>query len=175
MENVYGWSIQIIVLEPKAGIVLVTSEDRSICYALKLNFPTTNNKAEYETLIAGLKLAKELEIKSLEIFCNSLLVVYQVRRDYQAKGQRLAPYLIQIQELLTGFEYYDITHLPRDQNKETNSLVKFDSTGDAQQMGLVPVEVLNVLSINQIEIDWVLETEPEKESWMTPIKDSSLQ
>lgn len=41
-------------------------------------------------------------------------------------------------------------------------------------MGLVPVEVLDAPSINQMEIDWVLETEPEKESWMTPSKDYLL-
>ena len=59
-----------------AGVVLVTPENRSICYALKLNFSATNNEAEYEALIAGLKLVGELGVKSVEIFCDSQLVVY---------------------------------------------------------------------------------------------------
>ena len=91
-----------------AGVVLITPENRSICYALKLDFPATNNEAEYEALIAGLKLIKELGIKSIEIFCDSQLVVYQVRGDYQAKGRKLAPYLVQVQELLSNLERYDI-------------------------------------------------------------------
>lgn len=43
-----------------AGVVSVTLEERSIYYVLELFFPTTNNVAEYETLIARLKIAKEL-------------------------------------------------------------------------------------------------------------------
>ena len=54
-----------------AKIVLVTLEDWSICYDLKLDFPTTNNETKYKVLIVGLKLARELGIKSLEIFCDS--------------------------------------------------------------------------------------------------------
>ena len=64
-----------------AGIVLMTPESRSICYALKLNFSTTNNEAEYEALIAGLNLAREVDLKSIEIFCDSQLIVCQVRGD----------------------------------------------------------------------------------------------
>ena len=77
------------------GIVLVTPENRSVCYVLKLEFTATNNEAEYEVLIAGLRIIKELGIRSVEIFCDSQLVVYQVRGDDQARGQRLAPYLVQ--------------------------------------------------------------------------------
>jgi len=71
--------------------VIVTPEGRSISYALKLNFSATNNEAEYEALVAGLKLAKELGIQTLQILCDSQLVVFQVKGDYQAKGARLAP------------------------------------------------------------------------------------
>ena len=131
----------------------MTPENRSICYALKLNFPATNNEAEYEALIAGLKLAGELGVKSVEIFCDLQLVVYQVRGDYQARGQKLAPYLALVQGLLANFEHYDISHVPREQNKEADSLAKFASTGDAQQMGLVPVETLHAPSIDVMEVD----------------------
>ena len=48
-----------------AGVVLETSERRSLCYALRLEFPSTNNEAEYEALIVGLRIAKELNVKVL--------------------------------------------------------------------------------------------------------------
>ena len=54
-----------------AGVVLETPEGRSLCYALRLEFPSTNNEAEYESLIAGLRIAKELKIKALQIFIDS--------------------------------------------------------------------------------------------------------
>ena len=47
------------------GIVLIPPEDATLEYALQFSFPTTNNEAEYEALITGLKLAKELEIPAL--------------------------------------------------------------------------------------------------------------
>ena len=97
-------------------------------------------------------------------------MVYQVRGDYQAKGRKLAPYLVQVQELLSNLERYDISHVPREQNKEADLLAKFASTGDAQQMGLYPVEVLHAPSIDEMKVDRVLEMEIEKESWITPFK-----
>lgn len=54
-----------------AGIVLETPEGRSVCYALRLEFPSTNNEAEYSALIAGLKIAKEFNLKTLQIFSDS--------------------------------------------------------------------------------------------------------
>ena len=61
-----------------AGVVLETPEQRPIYYALRLEFRATNNDPEYEALIAGLKLAKELKITKLDIFCDTKIVVNQV-------------------------------------------------------------------------------------------------
>lgn len=52
------------------GVVLVNPEEHSICYALKLDFSATNNEAEYEALIVEFKLAKELGVQALQIFCD---------------------------------------------------------------------------------------------------------
>ena len=49
-------------------------------------------------------------------------------------------------------------------------MAKFASNGDAQQMGLFPIETLHASSINVMEVDFVLETGIERESWMTPFK-----
>ena len=45
-----------------AGLVLISPEGEKVRYALRLDFLTSNNEAEYEVLIAGLKLAKELQV-----------------------------------------------------------------------------------------------------------------
>lgn len=45
----------------------MTPKKEEIGVALKLDFPTTNNEAEYEAVIAGLSLAEHLEVKNLEI------------------------------------------------------------------------------------------------------------
>ena len=54
-----------------AGLILVSSEGHWINCALRFEFKASNNEAEYEALIAGLKLAKEMKVESLDIFSDS--------------------------------------------------------------------------------------------------------
>src|SRR5690242_7373585 len=72
-------------------LVGIFVEKRVISYALRLNFPATNNDAEYEALIAGLKIAIEFNLKTIQIFSDSQLIVRQVLGEYRATGPRLAP------------------------------------------------------------------------------------
>ena len=61
-----------------AGLVLRGLQGPSeakISYALKFRFQANNNEAEYEALIAGLKLAKDVGAEKLEIYSDSMLVV----------------------------------------------------------------------------------------------------
>ena len=46
--------------------MLETPEGRSICYALRFEFRATNNEAEYEALLTGLKLARDLRITAVK-------------------------------------------------------------------------------------------------------------
>ena len=76
--------------------------------ALRFRFKAFNNEVEYKALIAGLKLAKELKVKSLEIFCDSQLVVCQITDEYQAREGKIATYLQKAKELLGSFSSYTI-------------------------------------------------------------------
>ena len=58
-----------------AGIILESPTGEKISYALKLKFPASNNKDEYEALLDGLRLAKEMKAEQLKIYSNSQLVV----------------------------------------------------------------------------------------------------
>ena len=86
-----------------AGVVLISPEGEILKYAIKLQFPTTNNEAEYEALLTRLSLARVLEAKTLIIQANSQLVVGQVKGDYEAKEERMQKYLKIVKELL----YFD--------------------------------------------------------------------
>ena len=57
---------------------------------------------------------------------------------------------------------------------KADSLAKYSSTGEAQLLGLVPVEVWTTPSSDEMEIDWVMTVSQEQESWMTPIKEYLL-
>ena len=73
--------------------VLESPTREKVCYALRLEFPASNNEAEYEALIAELRLAKEMGVEQVKIYSNSQLVVNQINGDYQAKGENMATYL----------------------------------------------------------------------------------
>ena len=56
------------------GIILRTLDGTAIAQAIKLDFVVSNNEAEYEEVILGLKVAKSLSIAAIELRCNSQLV-----------------------------------------------------------------------------------------------------
>ena len=57
------------------GLILVNPDGIITEYALRFEFPATNNGAEYEALIAGLKVTKALEVDRLQAYSDSQLVV----------------------------------------------------------------------------------------------------
>lgn len=62
-------------------------------YTLVLTFNVTNNESEYEALMISLRLAKGIDIASLYVYCDSQLVVNQVKGQYAAKGEKLKRYM----------------------------------------------------------------------------------
>lgn len=66
--------------------MLTSPEGEEFTYALRFEFVTTNNEAEYEALIAGLRLAIELEAKNILANVDSQLVANQVSGTYEAKA-----------------------------------------------------------------------------------------
>ena len=97
-----------------AGLVLQSPEGFIVEYALKLDFPTTNNEAEYEALIAGIGLANSLRVKNIKICWDSRLIVSQVNGDYEAKEETMKEYLRIVKALMTQFEECHIEHIPRE-------------------------------------------------------------
>ncbi|GFZ08896.1 hypothetical protein Acr_20g0007040 [Actinidia rufa] len=76
-----------------AGLVLQTPTGDQIEYAIRIGFKATNNKAEYEALLVGLRVAIDLGVDFLDVFSDSQLVVNQLQGDYLAKDPRMVAYL----------------------------------------------------------------------------------
>ena len=77
-------------------MVLLSPKGDVIECIIRLDFPTTNNEAEYETLVAGLDLAKAVGATSVVIYCNSQVITNQINGDYECKGERMKLYLDQV-------------------------------------------------------------------------------
>ena len=56
---------------------------------VRLDFLTTNNEAEYETLIIGLDLARVTGAENLVVYCDSQVVINQVNKDYECKNEQM--------------------------------------------------------------------------------------
>ncbi|KAL5578569.1 hypothetical protein UlMin_020268 [Ulmus minor] len=84
-----------------AGIILVSPDGVKLSCAVRFKFKATNNQAEYEALLSGLRLAKEVSARHLTIYSDSQLVVSQVNSEFQAKGEKMASYLEKEQLLKT--------------------------------------------------------------------------
>ncbi len=89
----------------------------------------TNNEAEYEALIFGLKKIKSLvgKVKSketeVECFLDSELVVKQLNHQYKLKEERIQKYFIDIWNLMLDFARVTFIHIPREKNKIADCLV----------------------------------------------------
>ncbi|GAU42817.1 hypothetical protein TSUD_288450 [Trifolium subterraneum] len=87
-----------------AGIILENGDGVLIEVSLRLSFPTTNNQAEYEAFLAGLRLAEDMGAEEIKIFTDSQLVASQVSGEYQTKEERPLEYLNLIKTKLAKFK-----------------------------------------------------------------------
>jgi ribonuclease HI len=152
-----------------AGIILISPDESIYEYALKFNFKATNNVAEYEALIAGLQLAKELGAHTLHVYSDSQLVVGQVTDEFQTKGPKLSPYVSYAKLLLQHFEQSTIERIPRAKNTKADALARLATAQPDARSGQPKVEVLDYPSINKT-LSEVFSTTTE-DTWMKPILD----
>ncbi|XP_058223081.1 uncharacterized protein LOC131332800 [Rhododendron vialii] len=105
-----------------AGIVLVSSSRTMHEQALGIGCPTTNNEAEYEALIAGLRLAWHMGAEEVQVYSDSLLIVKQLNNDYEAKDACMNKYMSQVITLTSSFQNVCFDHVGRDLNLHVDSL-----------------------------------------------------
>ncbi|RVX23028.1 Retrovirus-related Pol polyprotein from transposon 297 [Vitis vinifera] len=72
--------------------------------SIRLDFPTSNNKTEYEAILSGLSLATTLNASKVKIHSDSQLVVGQILKEYEANDERMAKYLLKVEESLSRLE-----------------------------------------------------------------------
>ncbi|GJV55728.1 reverse transcriptase domain-containing protein [Tanacetum coccineum] len=130
-------------------------------------FDATNNEAEYEALISGLKIAKQMGVKNLQANVDSWLVANQVNGTYVAKETDMVRYLEKVKTLTNSFKAFSIKQVPRSENKKADALSKITSTSFAHFSKQVMVEELKERSISTVEVLAVVEEEGD--TWMTPI------
>ncbi|CAJ2674998.1 unnamed protein product [Trifolium pratense] len=152
-----------------AGIILESGEGALIEVSLELAFPTTNNQAEYEAFLAGLRLAQDMEAEEIKIFTDSQLVASQITGEYQTKDERLTEYLNLIKEKLTKFRQTEIKHVPREHNARADILSKLASTKKKKggNQSLIQETLSKPSIVKPTEVFLICEIDAN--SWMTPV------
>ncbi|GJR71655.1 reverse transcriptase domain-containing protein [Tanacetum coccineum] len=150
-----------------AGVILTNPEGIEFTYALRFQFKATNNEAEYEALIAGLRIAEKMGVQNLQVNVDSKLVANQVNGTYIAKETDMVKYLKKVKTLAKAFWEFSINQILRKENKKADALSKMASTSFEHLSKQVLVEELKEKSVNEIKVLAVVEEEGD--SWMTPI------
>ncbi|XP_070051512.1 uncharacterized protein [Nicotiana tomentosiformis] len=108
-----------------SGLGLVLEVPTGEVIRQSIRFPDmTNNEAEYEAVIAGLRLALKYGAKRLKLHCDSQLVINQVTGTFQIKEQRLQKYQVEIRKLLPNFNECQLDEIPLAQNIKADGLAK---------------------------------------------------
>ncbi|GKA56813.1 reverse transcriptase domain-containing protein [Tanacetum coccineum] len=150
-----------------AGLIITNPKGMEFTYALRFRFNATNNEAEYEALIAGLRIARQMGVQNLQANVDSKLVANQVNGVYVAKESSMIKYLEKVKNLASTFQEFSIKQVPRGENKKADALSKIASTSFAHLSKQVLVEELREKSIDEQEILAVVEEEGH--TWMTPV------
>jgi len=74
------------------SIVLISPRGRKYEFSLPIDATSTNNQAEYQSLIKGLELLKEVHANAVEIFGDSMLVINQLAGSYECQSEVLITY-----------------------------------------------------------------------------------
>ncbi|KAK1693559.1 hypothetical protein QYE76_010256 [Lolium multiflorum] len=119
-----------------AGIVVTSPKGDRLDYVLQIHFAASNNVAEYEALIHGLKLAKEIGVRRILCFGDSDLVIQQASGDWDAKDANMASYRFHVQQLSGFFDGCEFHHVPRANNEAADALSKIGSTRQAIPPGV---------------------------------------
>lgn len=82
----------------------------------------TNNVAEYQALIRGLKFAQKLGVTRIQILADSQLLVHQLNGRYRVKAAHLLPLWREAKQKLQNFEACAISHVPREANSRADAL-----------------------------------------------------
>lgn len=96
-------------------------------YAIKFEFSTSNNEAEYEAAIDDVQICQSAHAKRLILITDSQLVINQFSVEYETKDLTIKKYLKKIRQVSAQLERFEIRLVPRAENTMADTLAKLAS------------------------------------------------
>jgi ribonuclease HI len=119
-----------------AGVLLISPTGEQLKYVLQIFWKVSNNEAEYEALLHGLRLAALLGIKRLLVYSDSAVVINQVNKSWDRNKENMDTYCLEVRKLENKFYGLEFHHIIRDNNVAADVLSKLGSTGAQVQAGV---------------------------------------
>jgi ribonuclease HI len=111
-----------------AGVLLVSPTGEQLKYVLQIFWKVSNNEAEYEALLHGLRLAASLGIKRLLVYGDSAVVINQVIKSWDRSKENMDAYCLEVRKLENKFYGLEFHHIIRDNNVAADVMSKLGST-----------------------------------------------
>jgi ribonuclease HI len=112
-----------------AAVVLVAPSKVRTCYAVKLDFSCTNNIAEYEALLLGLRKLKAMGIRRAILKTDSQVILGHVDKSSKTRDPKPEKYLDAVRRLEASFEGFSVKNIPRGENEHADLLAKSAAQG----------------------------------------------
>nr|ABA92092.1 retrotransposon protein, putative, Ty3-gypsy subclass [Oryza sativa Japonica Group] len=132
-----------------AGFILTSPFGDQFKHAIHLNFRATNNTAEYEGLLAGIRATAALGAKRLIVKGDSELVANQVHKDYKCSNPELSKYLAEVRKLEKRFDGIEVRHVYRKDNVEPDDLARRASRREPLEPGTF-LDILTKPSVKEV-------------------------
>jgi ribonuclease HI len=129
-----------------AGVLLISPTGEQLKYVLQIFWKVSNNEAEYEALLHGIRLAASLGIKRLLVYDDSAVVINQVNKSWDRNKENMEAYYQEVRKLENKFYGLEFHHVVRDNNIAADVLSKLGSTR-AQVPAGVFIHELHVPSV----------------------------
>ncbi|XP_020204904.1 uncharacterized protein LOC109790200 [Cajanus cajan] len=148
------------------GIILEGPGKVLVELSLWFGFKASNNQAEYEALLASLRLAKDLSVTRIKCWSDSQVVTGQVNDTFQIKEPTLFLYFHAFQKLKNNFQEIHVEYTPRELNMRADQLAKLASSKKRSHLRSIMQQELQAPSVRETEC---LHVQQEEDNWMTGI------
>jgi ribonuclease HI len=106
------------------SLLFISPLGKHVRYVIRLHFPASNNVAEYEALVNGLRITVELGVRRLDAHGDSQLVIDQVMKNSHCRDQKMEAYYDEVRRLEDKFYGLELNHVARRYNETADELAK---------------------------------------------------
>ncbi|XP_050909963.1 uncharacterized protein LOC127123832 [Lathyrus oleraceus] len=158
-SNARGHGIDAVITSP-IGLHL--------SFTVGLCFDCTNNMAEYEACIYGIKTTIDLRIKILKVYRDSALVISQLKGDWETQDSKRIPYREYIRKLIPYFDEVSFYQILREENQLVDALAKLASMFKVKWKNEAPA--IHIDHLVELAYCLAIEADPDDNPWFYDIK-----